>query len=70
MEALVEAAGAVSLGGGDGPGEKEIRGMAEETIISWTPANWITVLLMVALGFTILGAVAKIYQQRQQSSGS
>lgn len=42
--------------------------MAEESIISWTPANWITVLLMVALGFTILGTVAKIYQQRQASS--
>lgn len=41
--------------------------MDGETIISWTPANWITVLLMVALGFTILGAVAKIYQQRQAS---
>jgi hypothetical protein len=41
--------------------------MAEETIISWNPANWITVLLMVALGFTILGAVAKIWQQRQSS---
>jgi hypothetical protein len=40
----------------------------EESIISWTPANWITVLIMVALGFTILGAVAKIYQQRQGSS--
>lgn len=39
--------------------------MAEETIISWNPANWITVLLMVALGFTILGAVAKIWQQKQ-----
>ena len=39
--------------------------MADETIISWTPANWITVLLMVALGFTILGAIAKIYQQKK-----
>lgn len=39
--------------------------MAEPTIISWTPANWITVVLMVALGFFIVGAVAKIYQQRK-----
>ena len=38
--------------------------MAEETIISWTPANWITVIIMVALGFTILGAVARMVQQR------
>lgn len=39
--------------------------MAEETIISWTPANWITVVIMVALGFTILGAVARIVQQKR-----
>lgn len=42
--------------------------MAEETIISWTPANWVTVLIMVALGFTILGFVVKIYQQRKAGS--
>jgi hypothetical protein len=41
--------------------------MADETIISWNPANWITVLIMVALGYTILGAIAKIYQQRKAS---
>jgi hypothetical protein len=39
--------------------------MAEETIISWTPANWVTVLIMVALGFTILGFGVKLWQQRQ-----
>lgn len=39
--------------------------MAEPTIISWTPANWITVVLMVALGFVILGAVARIAQGRK-----
>lgn len=39
--------------------------MAEETIISWTPANWITVVLMVALGFAIIGAATRIYQQRK-----
>lgn len=39
--------------------------MADETIISWTPANWITVILMVALGFTIIGFVTKIIQQRR-----
>jgi hypothetical protein len=42
----------------------------QETIISWTPANWITVLLMVALGFTILGFIAKIIQQRKAASSS
>lgn len=39
--------------------------MAEGTIISWNPANWITVVLMVALGFFILGAAARIYQQKK-----
>lgn len=42
--------------------------MAEETIISWTPANWITVVIMVALGFALLGMVARIIQQRKQSA--
>lgn len=36
-----------------------------ETIISWTPANWITVLLMVGLGFAILGAASKLWQKKQ-----
>jgi hypothetical protein len=46
--------------------------MAEssETIISWTPANWITILLMVALGYTILGAIAKIIQQRKAATSA
>ena len=34
-------------------------------ILSWNTANWITVLLMVALGFAILGFVAKLWQQKQ-----
>jgi len=34
-------------------------------LISWTPANWITVVLMVAIGFAILGAIARIVQQKQ-----
>jgi len=42
--------------------------MAEQTIITWNPANWITVVLMVALGFTILGAVARIIQQKRAAS--
>ena len=38
--------------------------MAETTILSWNAANWITVLIMVVLGFAILGMVAKLIQQR------
>lgn len=44
--------------------------MAESSgvIISWNPANWITVVLMVAIGFAVLGAAARIYQQKQATS--
>lgn len=40
--------------------------MADSTgvILSWNPANWITVVLMVAIGIAALGAAARIYQQR------
>jgi hypothetical protein len=41
--------------------------MAETNIISWNPANWVTVVLMVALGFFIVGAGVKIWQQRKGS---
>lgn len=43
--------------------------MAESSsvILSWSPANWITVILMVAIGFAILGAASRIYQQRSGS---
>jgi urea transporter len=44
--------------------------MAEPTIISWTPANWITVILMVALAFVVVGAVARIVQQRKANAGA
>lgn len=37
----------------------------EGTIISWSPANWITVVLMVAVGFFLIGTGAKIYQQKK-----
>jgi hypothetical protein len=43
--------------------------VAESTIISWNPANWITVVLMVALGFFAIGAAVKIYQ-RKKGTGS
>jgi hypothetical protein len=32
----------------------------EETVLDWTVPNWITVVLMVILGFAIIGAVAKM----------
>jgi hypothetical protein len=39
--------------------------MAQETIITWNPANWVTVLIMVALGFTVLAFASKAWKQRQ-----
>ena len=41
--------------------------MAEETIISWNVANWVTILIMVILGFAILGMIAKLVKQKQQA---
>ena len=37
---------------------------AEETILTWNVANWITVLLMVVLGFAVVGMARKIWQQK------
>jgi len=40
--------------------------MADEAIITWTFANWVTVILMALIGFTALGFAMKLYQKRQQ----
>lgn len=37
-------------------------------IISWTPANWVTIVLMVAIGFAVVGAGVRIWQQKQANS--
>lgn len=42
--------------------------MAEETIISFTPTNWITVIIMVAVGFTVLGFLVKLYQSKKAAA--
>jgi len=39
--------------------------MDNESIIAWTPANWITIVLMVVLGFAILGFATRIIQQKR-----
>jgi hypothetical protein len=44
--------------------------MAEETILSWNFANWVTVLIMVVLGFALLGMAAKIWKQKTAPSAS
>lgn len=42
--------------------------MAEPTVISWTPANWITVVLMVSLAFLLVVTVSKVVKQRQATA--
>lgn len=44
--------------------------MADETIITWSFANWVTVLLMAAIGFGILGFGMKVYQTRMQKAAA
>ena len=44
--------------------------MAEPVLLTWTPANWITVVLMVALAFFIAGAIARIIQQKKNGGAS
>lgn len=34
--------------------------MNDRTIISWTPENWLTVILMVAVGGFIVGSVLRL----------
>lgn len=38
---------------------------SQTTIIAWNPANWITVVLMVAITFTVVGAGVRIVQQKR-----
>ena len=33
----------------------------EETVLDWTVPNWITVVLMVILGFAAIGLVTKTF---------
>ena len=44
--------------------------MNGESVISWTPANGITVVLMVAIGFTIIGAATRIIQQKRANQAA
>lgn len=35
----------------------------EETILTWNVTNWITVVIMAALGFALLALVAQLYHK-------
>ena len=44
--------------------------MANETILSWNATNWVTILIMVVLGFALIGMVAKVVQQKRQQTAA
>lgn len=35
----------------------------DETILTWNVTNWITVVIMAALGFTLLALVAQVFHR-------
>jgi len=42
--------------------------MASENIITWNAPNWITVVLMVALGFMVVGAIGQIVRRARNGN--
>lgn len=43
----------------------------ESALIAWTPSNWITIVLMVAIMYFLVGTVARVAQQKKaQSAGA
>jgi hypothetical protein len=40
----------------------------EENILTWNVANWITVILMAAIGFGLLGLAQKLYKSKVQAN--
>jgi FlaG/FlaF family flagellin (archaellin) len=43
---------------------------SEAAIISWTPANWITIVLMVAITYSLAGFIARAVQQSQSNKAA
>lgn len=39
--------------------------MADQTVITWNVTNWITVILMAAVGFGILAIVLNLWARNQ-----
>lgn len=39
----------------------------DETILSWNVTNWVTIVLMAAVGFALLGLAMKIAQSHLSS---
>lgn len=41
---------------------------SEGVVITWSVTNWITIILMAAIGFFIIGLGMKFYQSRTQGA--
>ena len=41
----------------------------EETVLTWNVANWITVLIMVALGFAVLSLIGAFLKRNKGGDG-
>lgn len=42
----------------------------ERVIVSWSIANWITVVLMVVIAFVVFGAAAGLWHKWRGNSGN
>jgi len=42
--------------------------MAEPVVLTWSATNWITVLVMVFVGFLIVGVLSGLYQRMRSKS--
>jgi hypothetical protein len=40
----------------------------DRTIISWNLVNWITILLMAAAGYAVLGLLSQLLKQQQAAA--
>lgn len=41
---------------------------SEGVVITWSVTNWITIILMAAIGFFLIGLGMKFYQSRTQGA--
>lgn len=44
--------------------------MAEPVILTWNVTNWVTVILMAAVGFIILGFIQKLVVKKRAAAAS
>ena len=43
--------------------------LADQTVLTWNLTNWITVVLMAAVGFGVLAIVLNLWSKRQAAQG-